>query len=58
MTTLSLPIMAQDFDKGLAAAQAGDYASAFKGWKPLAEAGSARAQGKLGIMYCNGQGII
>jgi uncharacterized protein len=32
---------AQDFDKGLAAAQSGDYATALKEWRPLAEQGVA-----------------
>ena len=41
-TVLSLaftPLAAQDFQKGLAAAQAGDYATALQEWAPLAEAG-------------------
>ena len=45
--TLSAPVMAQDFQKGLAAAQAGDFATALKEWKPLAEAGDAKSQNKL-----------
>jgi uncharacterized protein len=49
---------AQDFDKGLAAAQAGDYATALQEWRPLAEQGDAEAQYNLGIMYSNGQGVI
>ena len=32
---------AQDFDKGLAAAQSGDFATALKEWRPLAEQGVA-----------------
>ncbi|TXJ04161.1 MAG: sel1 repeat family protein [Acinetobacter sp.] len=45
------------FDEGLAAADKGDYQTAFKEWKPLAEQGYASAQFNLGIMYDNGQGI-
>jgi hypothetical protein len=30
-------VLAQDFDKGMAAAQAGDFATALKEWRPLAE---------------------
>ena len=33
------PVAAQDFQKGLAAYQAGDYAAALQEWTPLAEAG-------------------
>ncbi len=46
-----------DFAKGLAAAERGDYATALKEWKPLAEQGSADAQYKLGIMYRKGEGV-
>ena len=51
LMTLSTPVAAQDFDKGFAAAQAGDYATALQEWKPLAEAGDATAQNDIGIMY-------
>ena len=49
---------AQDFAKGLAAAQSGDYATAMKEWLPLAEQGYANAQYKLGQMYRNGNGVV
>ena len=55
--TLSSPVAAQDFQKGLAAAQAGDFAKALKEWKPLAEAGDEGAQYNLGVMYDNGYGV-
>ena len=55
---LSSPVAAQDFDKGLAAAQAGDYATALQEWTPLAESGNVIAQYNLGIMYDSGQGVI
>ena len=48
---------AQDFDAGLAAADAGNYATALREWKPLAEQGIAEAQYNLGIMYDNGYGV-
>ena len=48
---------AQDFDKGLAAAQSGDYATALQEWRPLAEQGNALAQYNLGFMYDNGYGV-
>ena len=39
---------------GLKAAQAGDFQTALKEWKPLAHAG---AQYNLGLMYANGEGV-
>lgn len=48
---------AQDFDAGLAAAQAGDFATALREWTPLAEQGYAGAQTNLGVMYAEGQGV-
>ena len=45
-TALSLAftsVAAQDFQKGYAAYQAGDYATAIQEWTPLAEAGNACA---------------
>ena len=57
LMTFSLPVSAQDFQKGLAAAQAGDFATALQEWTPLAEAGNEVAQSNLGIMYDFGQGV-
>ena len=51
------PLAAQDFEKGLSAAQAGDYATVLQEWKPLAEAGDAITQFGLGAMYWNGHGV-
>ena len=48
---------AQDFDKGIAAYSAGDYATALQEWRPLAEQGDASAQFNLGIMYEKGWGV-
>ena len=48
---------AQDFQKGLAAAQAGDYATALQEWTPLAEAGDAAVQNMLGTMHFEGLGV-
>ena len=45
----------QDVSKGLKAAQSGDYATALKEWKPLAEQGYANAQHNLGYMYRSGK---
>ncbi len=46
-----------DFQKGLAAYRAGDFATALKEWRPLAEKGLAKAQHNLGVMYYNGRGV-
>lgn len=45
------------FDEGVAAYDSGDYATALKEFRPLAEQGEASAQGSLGVMYAKGQGI-
>ena len=50
-------VLAQDFNKGLAAYKAGDYDSALEAWNPLAEMGNASAQYKLGYMYKTGKGV-
>ena len=54
---LGTPSYSADFDKGLTAAQNGDFAAAFKEWKPLAEQGLAKAQFNLGVMYEYGDGV-
>jgi hypothetical protein len=46
-----------DFQKGFAAYQSGDYATALSEWTPLAKQGDAPAQHNLGVMYENGQGV-
>ena len=51
-------VSAQDFNKGLEAAEAGDFATAMKEWKPLAEQGNAKAQAIIGILYENGHGVL
>jgi TPR repeat protein len=47
----------QDFQKGLAAAQSGDYATALRELTPLAKQGDAKAQYNLGLMNRDGQGV-
>jgi TPR repeat protein len=49
---------AGDFDKGVAAYNAGDYASAFVEFSELAEQGDMDAQYNLGLMYNKGEGVI
>ncbi len=45
------------FDEGVAAAKRGDYATALREWRPLAEQGNANAQLLLGTMYDEGLGV-
>ena len=47
-----------DFQKGLAAARSGDFATALREWTPLAKQGLAPAQNNLGNAYGRGQGVI
>ena len=54
---LGVPSYSADFNKGLTAAQSGDFATALKEWKPLAEKGDVDAQTNLGLMYQNGWGV-
>ncbi len=54
---LSLPATAQDLQKGLEAAERGDFAMALEEWRPLAEQGQVDAQNNLGILYDNGWGV-
>ena len=46
-----------DYEAGLDAYKKGDYETAYKEWKALAEQGDAEAQFGLGLMYRNGQGV-
>jgi len=50
-------ILASYFNKGIAAHGAGDYATALRLARPLAEQGDAEAQLLLGKMYVNGTGV-
>ena len=45
------------FDEGMAAWERGDFASALREWRPLAEQGNVEAQVYLGLMYYNGEGL-
>ena len=45
------------FEDGIAAYERGDYATAFRLMKPLAEKGDAKAQHNLGVMYDYGRGV-
>ena len=43
--------LAQDLNKGYEAYKLGDYSTALKEWKPLAEQGNEKAQYLLGVIY-------
>ncbi len=46
-----------DFQAGVDAYDRGDYDTALKEWRPLADQGNASAQNSLGQMYEKGQGV-
>ena len=48
---------AADFQRGLAAHNRGDFRTALREWRPLAEQGDADSQYNLGLMYQLGQGV-
>ena len=56
LSVLGAPVLA-DFTDGLAAYDAGDYATAFAEWRDLAAAGDAEAQVALADLYLSGQGV-
>ena len=49
---------AGDFRSGLSAYNRGDYITAFRDWRPLAEHGDAVAQAGLGFLFHKGLGVI
>ena len=51
-------VWSADYNKGLTAYYSGDYATALREWKPLAEQGDASAQYNLGVMYDKGDGFV
>jgi uncharacterized protein len=46
-----------DFDTGMKAYDKGDYATALREWRPLAEQGDALTQSIIGSMYSRGEGV-
>jgi uncharacterized protein len=46
-----------DFRSGLSAYNGGDYVTAFRDWRPLAEHGDAAAQAGLGFLFHKGLGV-
>ena len=56
--TLPRPSRANQRDqKGLDAAQSGDFATVLREWKPLAEQGEVNAQLVMGFMYRDVRGL-
>ena len=47
----AVPAVAGPLEDGLEAYEKGDYATALRLWRPLAEQGDADAQSNLGLMY-------
>lgn len=54
---LTVPAAGQDPQKAGEAYKRGDYATALREWRPLAEAGDSVAQAALGFMYYDGEGV-
>jgi len=51
LMTVNLTVNSADFEKGLNAAQSGDFETAFYEWLPLAENGNSEAQYNLGLIF-------
>ena len=52
------PAFSKDgFEAGYDAFQAGQFEKALEHWRPLADAGDARAQFNVGVMYADGRGM-
>jgi TPR repeat protein len=51
------PATAGDFPSGLSAYNSGDFAGAYRAWRPLAEQGDAAAQAGLGFLIHRGLGV-
>ncbi len=57
-TPAMVPLAASaDLKAGLDAYKRGDYATALREFRPLAEQGDARTQHNLGQMYMDGEGV-
>jgi uncharacterized protein len=55
--SISAPVAAGPFEDGVAAYSRGDYATALRLWRPLADQGVADAQFNLGLMYEDSEGV-
>lgn len=54
---ITTPAFSDDFQKGMDAAERGDYAAALKQFLPLAEQGDVDAQYNSGVLYDKGWGV-
>ena len=45
------------YRRGVTAYDRGDYATALREWKPLAQQGNADSQNNLGVLFLKGQGV-
>src|SRR6202035_6044415 len=57
MLSLAAPVAAGPGQDAMAAYARGDYATALRLLRPLADQGDAQAQYNLGALYDNGQGV-
>jgi TPR repeat protein len=51
------PVFSADYEKGVDASLRGDFKTAMKEWKPLAERGGATSQFQVGWLYNEGKGV-
>ena len=56
--SVAAPVAAGPLEDGEAAYQRGDYSTALRLLRPLAEHGDAHAQFDLGVIYNNGRGVL
>ncbi len=54
---LAAPVGAGPLEDGVAAYVRGDYETAYRLWRPLADQGNATARHNLGILYEDGEGV-
>ena len=57
LVSFAAPVAAGSYDDAVSALSRGDYATAMRLFRPLAEQGDAKAQFTIGLMYVNGQGV-
>jgi len=55
--SFAAPVAAGTLEDGVAANDSGDYATALRLWRPLADQGTAAAQNSLGFMCDTGRGV-
>ncbi len=57
LTSLGTPLAWAGYEEGLAAARHGDYVTALREFRQLADQGDASAQYALGVMHMEGRGV-